>query len=120
VRPTQGARCIDAGDNECAEAVGLTSDLDGKPRFIDDCKTPDWGPGEPPIIDMGAYEFLPGDFDVDGDVDWLDLGFFTDRWLYTGCTKTNGFCDGADLNCGGTVNFKDFAKLAQYWLEGVE
>ncbi len=37
--------------------VGITTDLDGNPRFVDDPATDDTGNGEPPIVDMGAYEF---------------------------------------------------------------
>ena len=46
---------IDAGDN-LAVPVGVTTDLDGKPRFVDTPTVPDTGHGAPPIVDMGAYE----------------------------------------------------------------
>jgi len=36
---------------------GITEDLDGNPRFVDDPDTTDSGSGTPPIVDMGAYEF---------------------------------------------------------------
>ncbi len=32
-------------------------DLNGNPRFVDDPFTPDTGNGQPPLVDMGAYEF---------------------------------------------------------------
>jgi hypothetical protein len=48
--------CIDAGDNGSVPN-GITVDLDGRPRFIDDPLTPDTGNGTAPIVDMGAYEF---------------------------------------------------------------
>jgi hypothetical protein len=51
-----GSPCIDAGDNT-AVPDGVTTDLDGNPRFVDDPNTPDTGNGEPPIVDMGAYEY---------------------------------------------------------------
>lgn len=52
--------CIDAADNTAVPA-GITTDLDGNPRFVDDPDTPDCqqAPGEcgdPPVVDMGAYE----------------------------------------------------------------
>ncbi len=50
-----GSPCIDAGDN-AAVPPGVTTDLDGNPRFADDPATPDTGLGAPPIVDMGAYE----------------------------------------------------------------
>jgi hypothetical protein len=49
--------CIDAGDNSAT--VGISEDLDGYPRFIDDPITPDTGSGAPPVVDMGAYEAMP-------------------------------------------------------------
>jgi cysteine-rich repeat protein len=51
-----GSPCIDAGDNT-AVPVGVTTDLDGNPRFVDDPGTPDTGNGTPPMTDMGAYEY---------------------------------------------------------------
>ena len=51
-----GSPCIDAGDND-AVPPGVTTDLDGNPRFVDDPATPDTGNGTPPIVDMGAYEY---------------------------------------------------------------
>ncbi|MEE9128415.1 MAG: choice-of-anchor Q domain-containing protein [Phycisphaerales bacterium] len=50
-----GSPCIDAGDND-AVPDGITTDLDGLPRFVDDPDVPDTGNGTPPIVDMGAYE----------------------------------------------------------------
>jgi hypothetical protein len=49
--------CLDAGDNT-AVPPGLTTDLRGAPRFIDDPFTPDSGLGAAPVVDMGAYEFF--------------------------------------------------------------
>ncbi len=48
----------DAGDND-AVPEGVTTDLDGNPRFVDDAGVADTGnPGDagPPVVDMGAYE----------------------------------------------------------------
>jgi parallel beta-helix repeat protein len=52
-----GSPCIDAGDNNSVPG-GVTTDLDGTPRFIDDPCTIDTGNGTPPIVDIGAYEIL--------------------------------------------------------------
>jgi uncharacterized repeat protein (TIGR01451 family) len=46
---------IDAGNNAAVPA-GVTTDLDGNPRFVDIPAVPDTGNGTPPIVDMGAYE----------------------------------------------------------------
>ena len=72
-----GSPCIDAGNN-AAVPSGITTDLDGGMRFFNDPYTPDTGNGTPPIVDMGAYEYIDtdGDFDLDGDVDGSDLATF--------------------------------------------
>ena len=54
LRLSASSPCIDAGDNTTVPA-GVTTDLDGNPRFVDD-PTPDTGSGTAPIVDMGAYE----------------------------------------------------------------
>jgi len=90
-----GSPCIDAGDNTAVPS-GITTDLDGNPRFIDDPRTIDTGRGNPPIVDMGAYEFLakcgdyahpypPADLNHDCIVDFADLAIFCQHWLE--CTK---------------------------------
>ena len=48
--------CIDAGDNS-APALPAT-DFEGDDRRIDDPKVPDTGSGTPPIVDMGADEYV--------------------------------------------------------------
>ena len=58
LRLRHGSPCIDAGNNS-AVPPGITTDLDGNPRFVDDPATPDTGSGSPPIVDMGAYEYQP-------------------------------------------------------------
>ena len=61
-----GSPCIDAADNT-AVPEGIVTDLDGNPRFVDDPNTDDTGFGDPPIVDMGAYEFQDPCADDDGD-----------------------------------------------------
>jgi len=66
--------CVDAGNNAATGLAGVTLDLDGNPRFVDDAGVSDTGAGAPPIVDMGAYErqdnsgpggatiYVPGDY----------------------------------------------------------
>jgi parallel beta-helix repeat protein len=68
-RLSPGSPCIDAGINS-AVPDGVDTDLDGNPRFVDDPDSPDcWqAPGEcgdPPVVDMGAYEFQPEEVALD-------------------------------------------------------
>ena len=107
-----GSPCIDAGSNAAAVAAGIVTDLDGHERFFDDPATPDctWAPGTcgtAPIVDMGAYEFIAGDYDRDGDVDKDDLTAFL------GCVSGPtipyaGNCAGADFDRDGDVDQADF------------
>jgi subtilisin family serine protease len=64
---------------------------------------------------------MPGDFEPDCDVDTNDLDFFISYWLETDCNDLAGnesdWCFGTDLNKLGSVDFLDFAVLAENWLE---
>jgi hypothetical protein len=121
-----GSAAVDAGNNACVEPEDL--DLDSNQRRADDPTTPDCpqgGCGDPPIVDMGCYEFgappgdcndngIPDDFDpaicrgdcnCDGVVDFADINPFVSALV-------NGVhCDGtgcnADINGDCTVDFGD-------------
>ena len=67
-----GSPCIDAGDNT-AVPPGITTDLDGNPRFANDPDTPDTGNGVPPIVDLGAYEVEGVDCNGNGVPDDEDI-----------------------------------------------
>ncbi len=56
LRLADASPCIDAAEY-AAVPVDVNTDLDGKPRFLDDPATVDTGHGTPPMVDMGAYEF---------------------------------------------------------------
>jgi hypothetical protein len=115
--------CIDAADNEAVppdvldlDGDGDTEepipfDLDGNLRFVDDPETEDTGHGNPPIVDMGAYEFqppeCPADFDGDGDVDTADLLFLLAAW---------GTADG-DVDGDGDTDTADLLALLADWGE---
>lgn len=63
---------------------------------------------------------IPGDFDIDDEVNFDDLDFLASHWLDTGCNDSSGdesdWCYGCDIDKDSYVNFLDFAKLAEYWL----
>jgi hypothetical protein len=50
--------CIDAGSNALA-IVSVPLDRAGNPRFVDAPAVSDTGVGPAPVVDMGAYEFIP-------------------------------------------------------------
>ena len=104
-----GSPCIDAGDNTAPGLVGITEDLDGNPRFVDDPGTADTGNGDPPNVDMGAYEFaacpLLGDLNADLVVNGLDVMGFLDC-LITGDTP-GGDCTCANMDGVNGVTLDD-------------
>ncbi|MDM8005332.1 MAG: right-handed parallel beta-helix repeat-containing protein [Phycisphaerae bacterium] len=74
---SESSPCIDAGYNYACWLAGLTVDFDGNPRFSDCPAVPDSGNGLPPIVDMGAYEWIPPDADGDHIPDGSDQCFGT-------------------------------------------
>jgi parallel beta-helix repeat protein/predicted outer membrane repeat protein len=58
---TPKSPCIDAGDNSTPALP--TTDIDGDNRKIDDPKVANTGNGTPPIVDMGADEYVPKEED---------------------------------------------------------
>lgn len=94
--------CIDAGQNSAVPS-GITTDLDGFCRFVDqpgipDCPQPGANCGTPPIVDMGAYEVQ-----VDGDSDGVpDDGNCSGVAGDHPCT--GGQTTGCDDNCPTVYN----------------
>ena len=62
--------------------------------------------------DMYALGPIPGDIQLDRDVDFADFALFAGYWRTIGC----GQCGGADLTGDGDVDFDDLASLADNWL----
>jgi hypothetical protein len=105
--------CIDAADN-AAVPVGVTVDLDGNLRFVDDPDTADTGWGDCPVVDMGANEFqavggcclrdprwiCDGDVDGDGQVNPVDSGLVQASF---GSVDEQDLCN-YDVDCDGQIN----------------
>ncbi len=114
-----GSPCIDAAADTAVPAGTTTV---GDPRFVDDPDTADSGPGNPPIVDMGSYEFqpirvgCPGDTDGDGQV---NVGNLTNVVLDWG---TDGSANGGDVTGSplgsspdGKVNVSDLNAVILGW-----
>ena len=92
--------------------AGTTTDLDGNPRFVDDTGTDDTGSGDPPIVDMGAYEFQGASclWDCEaipnGNVGINDFLNLLAQWMQVGSS-----CDFD----GGGVGITDFLALLANW-----
>lgn len=112
LRLSPGSPCIDTASNTAVPAV-LTTDLDGKDRFVDgDCNGM-------ATVDMGAFEFAPadiGDFDSDCYVDLYDYAVIAASWL-----QNDPLSDIAPTPAGdGMVDAADLAVLAEHWLEEIQ
>ena len=115
-RLSPGSPCIDLANN-AALPLGIDTDLDGNPRFVDDPKTPDCPQpgadcGDRPIVDMGAYEFQISAclWDLDGNetVGILDLLALLAAW---------GSDPGGppDFDGDGNVGILDLLALLANW-----
>ncbi|MCH8881351.1 MAG: hypothetical protein IID34_15905 [Planctomycetes bacterium] len=102
-----GSPCVDAGNN-LAVPEGVSTDLDGDPRFLDDPTAPDTGNPDPdapklPIVDMGPYEYDPDDCNNNGIPDADDLADGTS----IDCDGQNG--NGIPDDCEADCNNNDQA-----------
>jgi serine protease len=91
--------------NQVREAIQMTARDEGAAGW-----DPEYGWG---VVDANAalsYR-APGDLDGDNFVNAFDLLDFSGLWL-----QTNPNAAPADFNADGTVNFKDYAVLAEHWL----
>jgi hypothetical protein len=105
-----GSPCIDAADNT-AVPQGITTDLEGNPRFVDDPGTEDTGYGDPPIVDMGAYEFqgMPCPWDLNGNGYVWIIDFLLFLWSWGSCDDP-GHCP-ADFDGDSHVGVMDLLDL---------
>jgi hypothetical protein len=102
--------CIDAGENASVPS-GISTDLAGLARFVDDPETKDTGSGPPPVVDIGAFEFqvestCPADFDGNGVVGTSDLLLLLSNWGQGGV---------GDLDGSGAVGTPDLLMLLEAW-----
>ena len=62
--------------------------------------------------DMYSLGPIPGDLELDRDVDFIDFALFSEHWQTSGC----GQCGGADLSGDGDVDEEDLAEFTHNWL----
>ncbi len=96
--------CMNAGNPDYVPAAEAT-DIDGQSRIR-------YG-----RVDIGADEVfqIGGDFEPDEDVDLVDFTFFARSWL-SNCVEPD-WCDNADINRSGVVDFGDLMIMAENWLD---
>jgi hypothetical protein len=64
-----------------------------------------------------TWQFIPGDFNEDYNVDLFDLAILSGRWSLD--DSSFFWCRGADLTGDGFVDFNDLEVLADNWLAGI-
>jgi hypothetical protein len=70
------------------------------------------------IVDMGAYEFIPGNIDGDGDVDFTDYAIFMLAWgSEPGDLNWNPVCD-LGLPLDEYIDWLDLHVLCGNWIAG--
>ncbi|TWT44255.1 hypothetical protein RAS1_06650 [Phycisphaerae bacterium RAS1] len=117
-RLTTGSPCVDAGDNAAVPSQ-LIADIAGRNRFCDDPNTPDSGAGDPPLVDMGAYELIVprlADMNCDGWSDIRDINPFilavTNPVAYAQAYPDCSYLLG-DMNSDGVVDVLDINPFVQ-------
>jgi len=72
------------------------------------------------MLDVLSEMVVPGDLDLDGDVDSDDLtplvALLIDNWPASDCSQSC-WCNGADLDRNGQVDDEDFLIVEDMWLE---
>jgi len=63
------------------------------------------------------WDSINGDFICPNGIGISDVYYFASRWLMNNCTSDNLFCEKTDLNRDGVVSIKDFAIVAENWLD---
>lgn len=82
--------------------------------------------GEVGIVDLdlfcnhwsqtAGYETRFSDLAYNYTIDIADLFNLISRWLDSSCTSENNYCDQADINRDGSVDFIDFSLFSVNWL----
>jgi predicted outer membrane repeat protein len=126
-RLSAGSPCIDAGDNAAVPPDSgdldddgdvlepIPYDLDGNPRFVDDPCREDTGLGDPPIVDMGAYEFQDRSCDLDGSGDVGVTDFLQLLAAWGDCPDPCPPSCPADFDGDCEVGVTDFLILLANW-----
>ncbi|MHC4081345.1 MAG: choice-of-anchor Q domain-containing protein, partial [Planctomycetota bacterium] len=111
-----GSPSIDAANN-LALPPGVTTDLDGNPRFVDDLCRQDTGspPDDAPYVDMGAYEFQDRSCDLDGSGDVGVTDFLALLAAWGPCPAPCPPSCPADFDGDCEVGVTDFLILLAKW-----
>lgn len=63
------------------------------------------------------YAAIPGDLDINNKVDFSDYGIFARQWQQVDCNGPQ-WCERADIDRNGRVDWNDLQGVADHWLAG--
>jgi hypothetical protein len=72
-----------------------------------------------PVYEMFFNQVKTRDFNTDTIVDFEDFAVLASYWQKDNCSAS-GWCEGADLDEDGNVNFYDLKAFVRFWLEQTE
>jgi hypothetical protein len=73
-----------------------------------------------PVHTLTLHHVRTRDFDGNTQVDFADFAVLAFYWQATDCNEPGGWCEGADLDIDGNVDFDDLMLFCEYWLEKTE
>jgi hypothetical protein len=73
-----------------------------------------------PVDSFIFHHVRTRDFNNDTKVDFSDFAILASHWQATDCNEPGGWCEGADLDIDGNVDFDDLMLFCEYWLEKTE
>jgi hypothetical protein len=73
-----------------------------------------------PVYTLIFHHVRTRDFHKDTKVDFCDYAILASHWQATDCNEPGGWCEGADLDIDGNVDFDDLMLFCKYWLEKTE
>jgi hypothetical protein len=75
---------------------------------------------EGPVHYLSFSHVRTRDFNNDTKVDFCDYAILASHWQATDCNEPCGWCQRADLDIDGNVDFDDLMLFSEYWLERTE
>jgi hypothetical protein len=63
------------------------------------------------------YAAIPGDLDINNEVDFSDYSMLARQWQQVGCNGPD-WCERADIDRNGRVDWNDLQGVADHWLAG--
>lgn len=79
-----------------------------------------WTICEPVSYPIMMWQIPVGDLRCPDGVNFTDFAWLAKNWLRRDCLELNYFCDWADIDQSGEVDYQDLALFADNWLAGTD